>query len=51
MLGLASETGSIRTTSFIGIPQYAGRACDDHLRRQLWALHSAATTRLELIRA
>jgi hypothetical protein len=31
--------------------QYAGRACDDDLRRQLWAQPSAATTRLELIRA
>ena len=38
-------------TSIIGTPQYAGRACDDDLRRQLWAQHSAAATRLELIRA
>src|SRR5579875_2939984 len=38
-------------TSIIGTPQYAGRACDDELRRQLWAQHSAATTRLELARA
>jgi hypothetical protein len=38
-------------TSIIGTPQYAGRARDDDLRRQLWAQHSAATTRLELIRA
>jgi hypothetical protein len=38
-------------TSIIGTPQYAGRACDDDLRRQLWAQHSAATTRLELARA
>ena len=38
-------------TSIIGIPKYAGRAVADQLRRQLWAQHSAATTRLELIRA
>jgi len=38
-------------TSIIGTPQYAGRASDDDLRRQLWAQHSAATTSLELARA
>jgi len=39
------------TTSIIGAPEYAGRSPDGELRRRLWALHSTATTRLQMIRA
>ena len=34
-----------------GTPLYAGSAADEATRRALWAGHTAAQTRLELIRA
>jgi hypothetical protein len=39
------------TTSLVGVPGYTGRSADEQLRRRLWAEHTTAATRLELIRA